>query len=162
LLIVALLVAGIMRLIIRPAPEDVGRYTAMYIARRINAAAPTAQRPFVLGLPTGSTPLPTYNELIKLVKKGDVSFRHVVTFNMDEYVGLPKDHPQRFVETFSPSPHSPMGKGNVVSGFHIICFVTLFNDMTFKATTISCTTTSSNTSTSIRRTSISWTVVRQT
>jgi glucosamine-6-phosphate deaminase len=47
-------------------------------------------------LPTGSTPLGTYRELIKLCKSGKISFEHVVTFNMDEYVGLPADHPQSY------------------------------------------------------------------
>ena len=51
---------------------------------------------FVLGLPTGSTPLKTYQELIKLNQAGEVSFKHVVTFNMDEYVGLPKEHPESY------------------------------------------------------------------
>lgn len=42
---------------------------------------------FVLGLPTGSTPLGMYRELIEFHKQGKVSFRYVKTFNMDEYVG---------------------------------------------------------------------------
>ena len=67
-----------------------------YIAKRINDFNPTAKKPFVLGLPTGSTPLGTYNELIKLYEAGKVSFEHVVTFNMDEYVGLPEEHPQSY------------------------------------------------------------------
>ncbi|EGD79018.1 glucosamine-6-phosphate deaminase 1 [Salpingoeca rosetta] len=44
----------------------------------------------------GSTPLPTYRHLIKLHKAGKVSFKHVVTFNMDEYCGLPRDHPESY------------------------------------------------------------------
>jgi len=58
--------------------------------------APTAERPFVLGLPTGSTPLPTYTELVRLNKEKQFSFEHVVTFNMDEYCNLPKDHPESY------------------------------------------------------------------
>jgi len=50
----------------------------------------------VLGLPTGSSPLCTYRELISLYKEGYVSFEHVVTFNMDEYVGLPEEHPESY------------------------------------------------------------------
>lgn len=50
----------------------------------------------MLGLPTGSTPLNTYNELIKLYQVGEISFQRVVTFNMDEYVGLPKEHPESY------------------------------------------------------------------
>ena len=52
--------------------------------------------PFVLGCPTGSSPLGMYKELIDLNKKGIVSFQNVVTFNMDEYVGLPKEHPESY------------------------------------------------------------------
>jgi glucosamine-6-phosphate deaminase len=50
----------------------------------------------VLGLPTGSSPLGIYRRLIELNKAGKVSFANVVTFNMDEYVGLPDDHPQSY------------------------------------------------------------------
>ncbi|KAJ3867991.1 glucosamine-6-phosphate isomerase [Lentinula novae-zelandiae] len=83
-------------LIIRETPPSVGDYIAHYICRRINDFAPTAEKPFVLGLPTGSSPIPTYKALIKLVKDGKLSFKHVVTFNMDEYVGLPKDHSESY------------------------------------------------------------------
>ena len=50
----------------------------------------------VLGFATGSTPLDIYRELITLNKSGVVSFEKVRTFNLDEYVGLPKDHPQSY------------------------------------------------------------------
>lgn len=72
------------------------RWAADYIASRIHQAAPTAERPFVLGLPTGSSPIGTYKRLIELCQQGRVSFHHVVTFNMDEYVGLPEDHPESY------------------------------------------------------------------
>ncbi|WP_346350638.1 glucosamine-6-phosphate deaminase [Oceanimonas sp. AH20CE76] len=85
-----------MRLIPLATPEQLGRRAARYIADRINGFAPTADRPFVLGLPTGSTPLDTYRELVRLHRAGEVSFRHVVTFNMDEYAGLPQTHPQSY------------------------------------------------------------------
>ncbi|KAF7972188.1 hypothetical protein HWV62_18776 [Athelia sp. TMB] len=85
-----------MRLIIRDDSAAVGDYIANYICKRINDFAPTAEKPFVLGLPTGSSPIPTYKALIKLVKDGKLSFKHVITFNMDEYVGLPKDHPESY------------------------------------------------------------------
>ena len=62
----------------------------------IKAAHPTPEKPFVLGCPTGSSPLGMYKELIDLNKKGIVSFQNVVTFNMDEYVGLPKEHPESY------------------------------------------------------------------
>ncbi|KAJ4483732.1 glucosamine-6-phosphate isomerase [Lentinula aciculospora] len=86
----------VMRLIIRENPPSVGDYIANYICKRINDFAPTAEKPFVLGLPTGSSPISTYKALIKLVKDGKLSFKHVVTFNMDEYVGLPRDHSESY------------------------------------------------------------------
>ncbi|KMJ43368.1 glucosamine-6-phosphate deaminase [Xenorhabdus khoisanae] len=85
-----------MRLIPLTTASDVGRWSAHYIVSKINEFNPTAERPFVLGLPTGSTPLTTYNELISLYQAGKVSFKHVVTFNMDEYIGLPENHPQSY------------------------------------------------------------------
>lgn len=85
-----------MRLIIRPDYQEVSSWAAHHIARRIHDFAPTADRPFVLGLPTGSTPQGVYQELIRLYRAGKLSFRHVITFNMDEYVGLPQDHPESY------------------------------------------------------------------
>ncbi|MDR1330471.1 MAG: glucosamine-6-phosphate deaminase [Tannerella sp.] len=85
-----------MRVIIEPNYEMLSQWAAGYIAARIVKAAPTADKPFVLGLPTGSSPLGTYGRLIELNRSGAVSFRHVVTFNMDEYAGLPKEHPQSY------------------------------------------------------------------
>ncbi|KAF9018453.1 glucosamine-6-phosphate isomerase [Hymenopellis radicata] len=85
-----------MRLIIRDDPLAVGDYIANYIYKRINDFAPTPEKPFVLGLPTGSSPIPTYKALIQLVKAGKLSFKNVVTFNMDEYVGLPRDHSESY------------------------------------------------------------------
>lgn len=85
-----------MRLIVQSNYEECAVWVAYHIARRINEAQPTAAKPFVLGLPTGSTPLGTYRKLIELNGAGKVSFENVVTFNMDEYVGLPADHPQSY------------------------------------------------------------------
>ncbi len=85
-----------MRLIPLSGKEAVGLWSAEHIAKRINDFAPTADKPFVLGLPTGGTPVNTYSALIELHRAGKVSFEHVVTFNMDEYVGLPEEHPQSY------------------------------------------------------------------
>ncbi|KAG6813738.1 Glucosamine-6-phosphate isomerase 1 [Tricholoma furcatifolium] len=85
-----------MRLIIREDPPTVGDYIALYVAKRINDFNPSKDRPFVLGLPTGSSPIPTYKALINLVKAGSLSFKYVVTFNMDEYVGIPREHPESY------------------------------------------------------------------
>ena len=85
-----------MRLIIEPDYNEVSRWAAHYVARRILEAQPTAEKPFVLGLPTGSSPLGMYRELINLNKQGIISFQNVITFNMDEYIGLPEEHPESY------------------------------------------------------------------
>jgi glucosamine-6-phosphate deaminase len=85
-----------MRLIIQPDYEALSQWAAHYVVSKINKANPTDQKPFVLGLPTGSSPLGMYKYLIELNRKGLVSFKHVITFNMDEYVGLPEDHPESY------------------------------------------------------------------
>lgn len=85
-----------MRLIIENAAAEASRWAAEHVAERINAKAAVSSKPFVLGLPTGSTPLGMYAELIKLNKAGKVSFANVITFNMDEYVGLPEEHPESY------------------------------------------------------------------
>lgn len=81
-----------MRLIIKDKAAGVAQWAAEYIAARINAAGGK----FVLGLPTGSTPVETYKELIRLHRAGKVSFAGVTTFNMDEYVGLAEEHPESY------------------------------------------------------------------
>lgn len=85
-----------MRLIIEPDYETASKWVANYITKSINEFGPTKAKPFVLGLPTGSSPLGAYKELIKLNKNGKVSFENVITFNMDEYVNIPKDHPESY------------------------------------------------------------------
>lgn len=85
-----------MRLIIENTAAEASRWAAEHVAERINAKAAVSSKPFVLGLPTGSTPLGMYAELIKLNKAGKVSFANVITFNMDEYVGLPEEHPESY------------------------------------------------------------------
>ena len=84
-----------MRLIIQDNAQVASRWIAEYIVNRINEKEAAGGR-FVLGLPTGSTPLATYAHLIELYKAGKVSFKNVVTFNMDEYVGLPQEHPESY------------------------------------------------------------------
>lgn len=85
-----------MRVIIKPDYPAVSCWAADYIAAKIKAFAPSADRPFVLGLPTGSTPLGTYAELIKKHRRGEISFADIITFNMDEYIGLDDEHPQSY------------------------------------------------------------------
>jgi glucosamine-6-phosphate deaminase len=89
-----------MRLIIRDDPASASSYIAQYIigipsptppppsgfsntaTDRVKAFAPTASHPFVLGLPTGSSPVKIYKILVEKYKAGEISFEHVVTFNM--------------------------------------------------------------------------------
>jgi len=85
-----------MRLVIEPNYADLSRWAGNYVAAQIIAAKPTPDQPFVLGLPTGSSPLGMYKRLIELHKAGKISFKNVVTFNMDEYVGIPRDHEQSY------------------------------------------------------------------
>lgn len=83
-----------MRVII--TDKNIGDWAAVYVAERIIEANSTPEKPFVLGLPTGGTPLEMYKRLIQFYKDGIISFKNVVTFNMDEYVGLSPDDPQSY------------------------------------------------------------------
>ena len=85
-----------MRLIIEPNYKLLSKWAANHVISSINAANPTKEKPFILGLPTGSSPEGMYAELVKAYKEGRVSFENVKTFNMDEYVGLPVDHPESY------------------------------------------------------------------
>jgi glucosamine-6-phosphate deaminase len=75
---------------------SLGNWAAHYVCDKINQFNPTESNPFILGLPTGSTPLEMYKQLIKFNQQNLLSFKHVVTFNMDEYVGLAEDHPESY------------------------------------------------------------------
>ena len=83
-----------MRLVIHQNHEKASKWAAGYIAGRINSYE--KDKPFVLGLPTGSSPLGIYSEFRKLYESSKLSFKNVRTFNMDEYIGLSADHPQSY------------------------------------------------------------------
>ena len=85
-----------MKVIIRKNSAEGSLWAAHYIAARIKEKAAVTDKPFVIGLCTGSTPIETYAELIRMVKAGELSFKNVVSFNMDEYVGLPVEHPESY------------------------------------------------------------------
>ena len=85
-----------MRLIIEKDYEQLAEWAAEHVIKRINDFNPTPQKKFVLGLPTGSSPVIMYKKLIEAYNQKRVSFKNVVTFNMDEYVGLPVDHPESY------------------------------------------------------------------
>eukprot|EP00794_Sanderia_malayensis_P007425 gene7425-8247_t len=85
-----------MRLVILDDYDLVSEWAAKYVKNRINKFQPGPDKYFVLGLPTGGTPLGMYKKLIEYHKQGDVSFKYVKTFNMDEYVDIPRDHPESY------------------------------------------------------------------
>ena len=70
-----------MRVVIQENYENMCKWAANYIAAKINGHK--EERPFVLGLPTGSSPIGVYKELARMNQAGEVSFANVVTFNMD-------------------------------------------------------------------------------
>lgn len=80
-----------MQVIIGDTYEELSKAAAEIVARTLNSK-PNA----VLGLATGGTPLGLYKELIRLNKQAALDFSQVTTFNLDEYVGLPSDHPQSY------------------------------------------------------------------
>ncbi len=83
-----------MRLIVTKL--SVGIWAAAYIKNTIKLFSPSLEKPFILGLPTGSTVLDMYAVLRTFAKERLLNFQHVFTFNMDEYVGIPQDHPQSY------------------------------------------------------------------
>jgi glucosamine-6-phosphate deaminase len=80
-----------MRVIVVKDAEEMGKRAARLIVEDMGRHAT-----YVLGLATGSTPLPLYGELIRMHKQEQVDFSTAITFNLDEYVGLQPDHPQSY------------------------------------------------------------------
>jgi len=80
-----------MEIIIKQDAHAAGHAAARVVARVVRGK-PNA----VLGLATGSTPLTLYKELVRLHREEGLDFSRVTTFNLDEYVGLEKDHPQSY------------------------------------------------------------------
>lgn len=80
-----------MEIIIRSTPEEMSKTAARVVASIINAKPNAA-----IGLATGSTPLGLYKELVRMHREEGLDFSQVVTFNLDEYVGLTQQHPQSY------------------------------------------------------------------
>jgi glucosamine-6-phosphate deaminase len=80
-----------MEVIVKPSYEDMSRAAAQEVVMLLNAK-PDA----VIGMATGSTPLGMYQELVRLHQEEGLDFSQVRTFNLDEYVGLPINHPQSY------------------------------------------------------------------
>jgi glucosamine-6-phosphate deaminase len=83
-----------MEVVILPTPEDCGRVVADVLATAVTGY-PAAQRP-TLGLATGSSPVLAYRELIRQHRDEGLSFAGVRAFLLDEYVGLPANHPESY------------------------------------------------------------------
>lgn len=83
-----------MKLIIKDSYDDCSQWVADYISGKIRNHK--EKKSFVLGLPTGSTPVGVYKKFVELYKNKALSFKNVVTFNMDEYIGLSKNNPQSY------------------------------------------------------------------
>lgn len=111
-----------MEIIIQPTPEEGSLIAANLIARLVR------ERPAcVLGLATGGTPLRTYRELVRMHREEGLDFSRVTTFNLDEYVGLPPEHPQSYhsfmwehlfgrINIAPARVHIPNGQARDVSG----------------------------------------------
>ncbi|MDX5476355.1 MAG: glucosamine-6-phosphate deaminase [Bacillaceae bacterium] len=80
-----------MNIVITEDYASLSTYVANEVVTTINE-----NKQAVLGLPTGGTPEGMYKELVKMYSNGEVDFSTVKTFNLDEYIGLPKDHPQSY------------------------------------------------------------------
>lgn len=94
-----------MDVVICPNADAVGREAAARIAAIIRRAGPRA----VLGIATGSTPLPTYRELAALAARGELDLHALRAFALDEYVGLPAGHPESYTEVVRRTVTLPFG-----------------------------------------------------
>lgn len=112
-----------MRVIIVKTPEQMGKKAAQLIAEDINKYPSP-----VVGLATGSTPLPVYKELVRLHKQEGLDFSTTITFNLDEYIGLAGEHNQSYryfmnqnlfnhVNINKRNTHVPDGKAKDVEEF---------------------------------------------
>ncbi len=83
-----------MRLILCDTADQVSDVASKQIIAQYQARH--KPRPFVLGLPTGGTPLKIYARLITAYQQQQIDFKNIITFNMDEYLGLSADHPASY------------------------------------------------------------------
>lgn len=83
------------RVLVHPTDKEACSTLALEIAEMIRAKSRAGEKA-VLGLATGSTPVGLYRELIRLHREEGLSFANVITFNLDEYHGLEKSHPESY------------------------------------------------------------------
>jgi len=110
---------GAMRLLIYPDYDAVSCRVADHICEAINSRRKSSDL-FVLGLSAGSSPMGTYRELVRRYREGRVSFKNVITINMDEYVDMPEKNPQSYrsfmYENFFKSIDIPEKNIHIPSG----------------------------------------------
>lgn len=88
-----------MRIVVCETPQDVADIASQESIEYLGLACrtnPTAESKAVLGLATGSTPLGLYQKWIEQYRSGQISFKNVVSFNLDEYCGVPPEDPQSY------------------------------------------------------------------
>lgn len=85
-----------MRVIIKDNYDEMSRWAADYVLYRIKKHKPSPKKPFVLGIPSGSTPLGMFKILASYYKNGLVSFENVIFFSMGEYIGIGAGDPHGF------------------------------------------------------------------
>ncbi|OGS24314.1 MAG: glucosamine-6-phosphate deaminase [Elusimicrobia bacterium RIFOXYB2_FULL_48_7] len=116
-----------MEVVVKKDYDEISKLAAKIIADAIRSRGKT-----VLGLPSGSTPVGTYKELIRLHKEEGLDWSKVITFNLDEYVGLGPNHDQscyfflwenllKHVNIRKESIHAPNGTAKDVVA-HCKCY----------------------------------------
>ncbi|OII21072.1 glucosamine-6-phosphate deaminase [Curtobacterium sp. MCBA15_016] len=93
-----------MEIIILPTPAEVGRVAAAKIASVV-AKKPSA----VIGVATGSSPQGIYADLQRRVDAGEISFAEARAFALDEYVGIPLEHPESYASVIQRDVIDPLG-----------------------------------------------------
>lgn len=82
-----------MKIIICKDYEDVSQKASEYVIEQMKLKSNS-----VLGLATGSTPIRLYEKLVESYKKKEISFKEVLTYNLDEYIGVDQNHPQSYYQ----------------------------------------------------------------
>ncbi|WEO75975.1 glucosamine-6-phosphate deaminase [Cryobacterium sp. SO2] len=93
-----------MEIIIVASPAEVGRVAAAKVATVV-AQNPSA----VIGLATGSSPQGIYVDLRRRVQAGEITFAHARGFALDEYVGIPLEHPESYASVIARDVVAPLG-----------------------------------------------------
>lgn len=94
-----------MEVIICPNEDRVAEVAAAKAAKLARAIGPKV----VFGVATGSSPVKTYSELVKLVAAGELDLSEASAFALDEYVGIPKGHPESYHEVINRTVTVPLG-----------------------------------------------------